>query len=323
MPRPYFTALQMVAATVLGALPLFAASDLPDVVAKVDGDPILRVDVLRVFDGIVLASGLEPSKLTPEGRTDATAKVVQEIINDRLLTRASKDVVVSDAEVDQRFEELKRSFTDETVFREELIKGGQTEAGVRDNLRTALKQERWLASQVADKITVTPPEVEKVYRESSLAFTSPEMVRASHILIQIYPGATEAVIAEKQRQIKTLADRLIKGEAFAPLARQFSEDAVTREAGGDLGYFAKDDVDPAFGNAVFKMKVGDIVSPVRTKIGIHIIQLTGRRPAEPIPLDQLRGRIANLIQVEKRKEALKKLLESLREKAKIEIFLAK
>ena len=323
MPRPSFTALQIVAATVLGALPLFAASELPDVVAKVDGDPILRVDVLRVFDGIVLASGLEPSKLTPEGRTDATAKVVQEIINDRLLTRASKDVVVSDAEVDLRFEELKRSFTDEMVFREELIKGGQTEAGVRDNLRTALKQERWLASQVADKITVTPPEVEKVYRESSLAFTSPEMMRASHILIQIYPGATEAVIAEKQRQIKTLADRLIKGEAFAPLARQFSEDTVTREAGGDLGYFAKDDVDPAFGNAVFKMKVGDIVSPVRTKIGIHIIQLTGRRPAAPIPLDQLRGRIANLIQVEKRKEALKKLLESLREKAKIEVFLAK
>ena len=314
----------MVAATILGALPVFADPDgLPEIVAKVDGDPILRVDVLRVFDGVVLASGLEPSKLTPEGRKEPTAKVVDELINDRLLARVSKDISVADTEIDLQFDELKRSYPDETNFREELIKGGQTETGVRENLRVALKQERWLAQQLEGKITVTPAEVEKVYRESSIAFTNPEMVRASHILIQIYPGASEAVIAEKRRQVTTIADRLIKGEAFAPLAREYSEDTVTREAGGDLGYFAKDDVDPTFGTAAFKMKVGDIVSPVRSKLGFHLIQLTGRRPAAPIPLEQIRDRIAKLIVSEKRKEELKKLLASLREKAKIEIYLAK
>ncbi len=323
MPRPYFTALGIVAATLLGALPLFADDELPEVVAKVDGDPILRIDVLRVFNGIVLASGFEPSKLTPEARKDSTAKVVEELINDRLLTRASKDIAVSDAEVDLRFQQLKLGYPDEAIFREELIKGGQTEASIRDNLRTALKQERWLAAQVEGKLAVSPEEIEKVYKESSIAFSTPEMVRASHILLQIYPGATAAVITEKQRQLKSIADRLIKGEAFAPLARQYSEDTVTRDAGGDLGYFAKDDVDPAFSNAIFNKNVGDIVSPVRTKIGLHIIQLTGRRPAAPIPLDQISGRIGNLIQVEKRKEELKKVLESLRQKAKIEIFLEK
>lgn len=313
----------MVAATLLGALPLFAASDLPEVVAKVDGEPILRADVLRVFDTIVLASGSEPSNLSPEERKATTEQVVTELVNDRLLARASKDFVVTDAEVDRQFQDVKRGFADEAAFREEIIKSGQTESGIRENLRIALREEKWLAQQVAERVKVEPAEIEKTYKENIATFSTPDSVRVSHILIQILPGASPEVVAEKQRQLKSIADRIVKGEDFAALARQYSEDTATREAGGDLNYFTKESVDTAFGTAAFKHKVGDVISPVRSKIGLHIIKVTGRRAGEPVSIDLVRDRIIVIIQREKRRVALQNVLASLREKAKIEIFLEK
>jgi peptidyl-prolyl cis-trans isomerase D len=96
-------------------------------------------------------------------------------------------------------------------------------------------------------------------------------VRASHILIPVQGPDSNAAKAQAQ----TVAKQAREGKNFAELARQYSKDA-SESRGGDVGWFTKGRMVPAFENAAFKAKVGEIVGPVRTQFGLHIIKLTGR-----------------------------------------------
>lgn len=98
-----------------------------------------------------------------------------------------------------------------------------------------------------------------------------EYVRASHILFTLTGPDSNAVKAEAQ----LVAKRARGGNDFAQLAREYSKDP-SGARGGDLGWFTKGRMVPAFENAAFKAKVDEIVGPIRTQFGLHIIKVTGR-----------------------------------------------
>lgn len=322
MPR-----LSVALASAVSAVFLLASAsantDLPDVCATLDGEPITRNDVLKAFDAVVLSTGGTPSSLTEEKRKEGYKLVVDELISDRLIARAAKGVVVTDAEVERAFQEVRKKYVGDVVFAEVLAKGGMTESGLRENLRSGLRQERWLSTAIEPRVKVTPEEIQKAYDSNKETFTNPPTVRASHILFQIGPGATEAEIAAKKKAAEDVAARLVasKGADFAKLAKELTEDSVTKDKGGDLGWFAAGSAEIDFEKAVFKIKVGDITAPIRTKIGYHLIQKTGERPAQLIPFAEVKERISEILKSEKRKELLDTILKELRGKSKIEIKL--
>ena len=164
--------------------------------------------------------------------------------------------------------------------------------------------------------------MEKTYKENQKTFTTPEKVRASHILIQVYSGDSPSVVAEKERKAAALAARAQAGEDFANLARQNSEDGNTRDKGGDLGYLDKT-TPTAFGNVALGLKAGEVSNPVKSKVGFHVIKVTETVPARQMTLEEVRDRITKLIEAEKRRLAVQLLLEKLRKNAKIEIFVSK
>jgi len=103
-----------------------------------------------------------------------------------------------------------------------------------------------------------------------------ESVHASHILFQINgpdSNAVKATATEVARQAKS-------GQDFAALAAKHSKDPSNAQKGGELGWFGKGRMVPQFEEACFKAKVGEIVGPVRTAFGLHIIKLTGRDSRE-------------------------------------------
>jgi peptidyl-prolyl cis-trans isomerase SurA len=106
-----------------------------------------------------------------------------------------------------------------------------------------------------------------------------EEVKASHILIGIKPDATPADTAEAYSKIIHLKMRAQQGEDFATLAGQFSEDPSARSNKGDLGYFTALQMVFPFENAAYSGKKGDVVGPVRTRFGYHIIKVEDRKPA--------------------------------------------
>lgn len=89
-------------------------------------------------------------------------------------------------------------------------------------------------------------------------------VRASHILVP------------NEKDARSIMDRLGKGEDFAALAKRFSK-CPSKSKGGDLGWFAKGQMVKPFEDACFAGKVGDVVGPVQTEFGYHVIKITGQK----------------------------------------------
>jgi len=102
------------------------------------------------------------------------------------------------------------------------------------------------------------------------------VIRASHILLRL-PTTKDSV--EVWKKARELTQRAKKGEDFAKLAREFSADGSASK-GGDLGWFGKGRMVKAFEEAAFKARVGEVVGPVRSQFGLHIIRVTGRSNRE-------------------------------------------
>ena len=159
------------------------------------------------------------------------------------------------------------------------------------------------------QITVDLAEVKKQYDDNVKQYTKAEERQASHILVAVKPDATEAEKAAAKQKAEALAASARKTPAkFAELAKQNSQDPGSAGQGGDLGSFARDGsmVKP-FEDAVFSGKQGDIVGPVQTDFGWHIIRITGVKPGKTQSLDEARPQIEQDL---KRQKATRKFVEA-------------
>lgn len=129
------------------------------------------------------------------------------------------------------------------------------------------------ATYLAEK-EITEPGVRLMYERKK------EEIRAKHILIALKPNATPEDTLKAWNKAMDILARVKKGEPFDSLALKYSEDPSAKSNRGDLYYFSGGQMQLAFENAVYGMKVGEISSlPVRTPFGYHIIYVTDRQPA--------------------------------------------
>jgi peptidyl-prolyl cis-trans isomerase D len=159
------------------------------------------------------------------------------------------------------------------------------------------------------QISVDPAEVKKQYDDNIKQYTKAEERQASHILVAVKPDATDADKAVAKQKAEALAASARKTPAkFAELAKQSSQDPGSAGQGGDLGSFARDGsmVKP-FEDAVFSGKQGDIVGPVQTDFGWHVIRITGVKPGKTQSIDEARPQIEQDL---KRQKATRKFVEA-------------
>ena len=307
---------------------------LPAVVATVDGEAIDRGELQRVSETVAGSEGKAMKDFTPEQQGQIYASVLDNILVDKLVTRAAANEVVDPLTVYKRYDALATQYPNPQAFEAQLKKAGQTPNMVRQSILKQAAQEQWLEKQIADEIKVTPQEVEKFYKESPPSkFDQPEVVHAEHILVAVAKDAPPEDALHAEEKALALAERIKKGEAFEEVARKESDDKTARAQlateehpaspgnGGDLGWFAADRIMPEFSAAVFKMKPGEVGGPVRTQFGYHLIKLLERKPASTATLDEAREQITAYMVGEKRRIATAKVVAGLRDKAKIETFL--
>jgi peptidyl-prolyl cis-trans isomerase SurA len=107
-----------------------------------------------------------------------------------------------------------------------------------------------------------------------------EDVRASHILVRVAPEAAPADTLKAYNRIMELKSRVDKGEDFAKVASQFSEDESAKSNNGDLGYFTAMQMVYPFESAAYTTPVGSVSKPVRSRFGYHILKVIDRRPTQ-------------------------------------------
>ena len=152
------------------------------------------------------------------------------------------------------------------------------------------------------KSAVTEAELRKVYDQAVKQMGKEEEVHARHILVESEDEA-KAVLAE-----------LKKGGDFEKLAKEKSKDPSAAQNGGDLGYFAKDQMVPEFAETAFKLPKGQLSEPVKTQFGWHVIRAEDKR-TKPVPtFDQVRPQLVQFVV----RNAQAAMVAKLREGAKIE-----
>jgi len=137
--------------------------------------------------------------------------------------------------------------------------------------------------------------IEQYYKENPARFNKQARVKARHILVKVAEDAPQAEQEAARKKIDDLAARLKKGEDFAHLAEEYSDDPGSKAKGGELGFFGKGLMAKPFEDAAFKLKPGELSAPVRTQFGWHLIKVEAVEEPQVVSLDQARPEIAREI----------------------------
>lgn len=208
----------------------------------------------------------------------------------------------------------KKRFLDETIveilFYEEAIrKGLDRDREAKEVIAEAKKKiliAKLIKNEVEDKIKIGDDEIRGFYETHKEDFKTPELWRASHILV-----ATE-------ENAKDILNELSKGANFEELAKARSMDA-TASRGGDVGYFRIGQLVPDFEKACTKLNVGEISEAVHTQFGYHIIKLTDRKEPAVEDLEKVKRAIEEELRKRKRSELFDNLVLNLKNKYKVTI----
>ena len=179
---------------------------------------------------------------------------------------------------------------------------------------------RLLKKEIYSRITVNDMEIEEYYRRNVSKMKKPESVRLRQIFIQASQSSDEESLRQVENRAKAVFKQAVEGGDFVLLARKYSDDPKGASAGGEMGVIFKGNFHKRFESLVFSVTEGSVAGPVRSSNGYHIFQVVSFSPASPRPLNEVRPRIATLIQRSKARSMVGAFISSLREKADILIL---
>jgi len=296
-----------------------ASVALKDPIAVVNGEKISRAELEKAFDEALASQGVKAASLTADQKLQGYNEILQGMIIEKLVDKQAADVKVSQEEIDAQLAKIKQQFPSQDVYDSEMKKAGLTQDQFVANLKRSIRQSKWMQNQVQGKDGVTDADAKTFYDANLKEFANPDLVKASHILFRLPPDATPDQTKAAEQKAKDAIVRANKGEDFAKLAAELSEEPGAAQRGGDLGYFPKDKMVPEFADAAFAQKVGTVsATPVRTKFGFHVIKVTDKKPAGTASFDEAKAQILQFLQAQKRREIFKGVVTELKQSAKIE-----
>jgi peptidyl-prolyl cis-trans isomerase C len=267
--------IAILALLIASAAPLFA-QDKDPVVAKVNGVEVHQSDLTVAEDE---AGQIPP--MSPEAKQDYLVQFVADMI---LVSKAAED----------------KKFSETADFKRKL-----------EFSRKKLLMEGLLTS--VGKEALTDEAMHKVYDEALKQISEEKEVHARHILFRA-PAGDEKASKGAEDKVKAVIVRLKKGEDFAKVATEVTEDPSGKANGGDLGFFTKEQMVPEFADAALKLENGQISEPVKTQFGWHVIKVEEKRVKQPPKFEDVKSQIENFVV----RKAQAELVTKLRADAKIE-----
>ena len=289
-PKPGITTTPKSGPTATPAVAPRTGSRRPAATGRQELDRIAAV----VNDEVVLQSDvdeqvylfLQRNNAQPDSSTVDTLRrqVMEQMISEKLIVAEAKHqgLTASPAEVgrqlDQAVAEAKQRLGSEAAFREQLSRENLTEDKLREKYRGEIERQilaqRLVQKQLPSR-TVPQAEAEAFFAAHPERFPKfPAQVRLS--VIQIPISADSAASARGRAAAAAARKRIASGEKFAKVAAEISEDPGSARAGGDLGYFARGTMDPAFEEVVFSTPLNTVSEPVHTAFGWHLIEVLDR-----------------------------------------------
>jgi peptidyl-prolyl cis-trans isomerase D len=255
-------------------------------------------------------------------------QVRRSILNEKLQSALTGWITVSNAEIQKEFarrnEKVKLAVVSFPAdkFREGVQATDGEVSGYFETHRDAFRmpEKRKIRFLTIDQeafrqqATVTGQQIERAYNDKIDQYSTPEQVRAEHILLKTAgkdektPGKDEATVKKQAEEILAKAKA---GENFEELAKKYSEDEASAKKGGDLDYFGRGQMVKEFDAKAFSMKPGEISDLVKSQFGFHIIKLIDRKAATTKPLGEVRAQIEDQLKWEQAQTQAQKLSDQI------------
>jgi len=270
----------------------------PEKITTGDLDRMIEEQVTRQLDQLA-------ALLPPEERTKQ---------KEAMLQRFSSS--------EQRLAMLQQFLAEELLYRRarhlKLAENVKTRDLLKELERKVLAQQA-LEAELAEKIKITPGDVETYFQAHKSEYVQPEQAQISHIL------------TEDEKVAQELLEKLKSGVGFAALAKEHSQDEATRNDGGKAGdWFEKGSYVPSIGYsedataAIFSTDAGKVVDrPIKSDKGFHIIEVRGRQPQRQKSLDEVRPEVFRALRSRKEREIREALLAELRQRYDVVIHHGK
>lgn len=211
--------------------------------------------------------------------------------------------------VQHKKEVVNEMIVEELLYDEARRRKLNRDPDIKELINDATKKiliSRVIEEEAKKSAPVSEDDVKVYYDENKEKYIVPEMIRASHILT-----STE----EEAEKAKGELDR---GAGFDAVAKEYSKD-LTKDRGGDLGYFSKDQMIPEFEKTAFSLDIGQTSGIIKTRFGYHIIKLTDRKPAVYQSFDEVKDTIMTSIIRDRQRQSFDEFTKKLKEKAKISL----
>jgi peptidyl-prolyl cis-trans isomerase C len=302
------------------AIPKPMPPQIPEVLARVNGEKIERWEFDNAVKRVEARAG---GPVPPDKRDEVLRGVLDQLVAYHLLAQESRarKLAVPDADVDARLAEIRKGFPTEEAFKQGIAAQGLTLEQLKSQAKTSLEVAKVIETEVNAKVAVQDPEVKGFYDQNLEKFKQGDTVHAAHILIGLPQGATPEQKAQAKTKAATVLKTVKAGGDFATLAQANSSDTGSAQNGGDLGFFPKGQMTPAFEEAAFKLKPGTVSPLVETPFGFHIIKVIERRAPRTAPFDEVSGQIKEFLTQGQRGQKLEQFVDQVKAKGKIEILV--
>ncbi len=293
--------------------PVLAQTIAPNtVLVNVNGEDIQQKDINFTMQYFVLSqyAAQNPGQTMPaEQQTQITQSLLDQTITEVLILQKGREANITQNEhvLATQFESLKAQRAD--IPPDEL----------KEFLRQKLLVQTIIQQLVVSRITVADDDVRALYDQKKNELDEPEKVRASHILISVPADAAEADKAAAREKMGTILGKAQAGEDFAELAKQYSQ-CPSNQKGGDLGFFPRGVMVPAFENVAFTLAEGTLSDIVETPFGFHVIKITGKTAERKVTYDEVKDRLRQDLLSQRSNSEVQKWISTLRTDADIQFM---
>lgn len=316
-------------------------------IIKVNNEAITKQQYEQAFDAVANNSmftqmGIDMKK-DPNSFMHLMLKdrVVNELIVKKLLDQEikKKHIKVSNEDIDNKLKTIIDKVGSKDKFNQILKENGISASQFRKDLTDEVKVEKLV--DTLSVVSVGDAEAKKFYEKNIEQFKYPDKVRASHILVSANAEEIKEKIASSEAgkgltaekidaQVKQeMSKRLEKAQKllaelkkdpsqFAKIAKDNSDDTMSAKQGGDLGFFAKEEMVEPFANAAFAMKPNTLSDVIVTPYGYHIIYVTDRKKAGAESFEKVKPEIKAFLENQEKVKVLQEYVNTLKNNAKIE-----
>ncbi len=254
---------------------------------------------------------LRASEIAMEGVPgEIERQVARELIDREVMVQVAiaHGFTVSDDDLQARVQAVMAQFPDAETARRSLATTGTRPEDLEAQLRRDLLVDR-LEQEEVRRVLPSIEVLRQRYTGQRARFIHPERVHARHILL---PGTPSG-----RRTARTLVRDLASGMPFELLAHQHSQDVTTRDSAGDLGFFERGRMLPAFERAAFTARPGQVVGPVETRFGYHVIEVLAHEKSRIEPFEAVLPRLRSELGAEVRRRAVERARTAWRQEVPI------